>query len=297
MKEYVIISAMNKNTNYIKKALDITKENIILAQPLVIFMIVLSFTLAGLAMQAHKGSYMVFLIANVLLCTAFFAGWFYMVKQGILLNRRVENGEYKDPQDRASASIGLGKEFFPGVGEYFLPMTLTMIIYTAAYVLVLFLGYKAGMHFLPNPHLDVNQIYSMANATPAEIQKYVYSLNLEQLRAINLWMLFMGTIVTVFTFLTMFMFPAVFDKKSEKKELFFFTPFTAFNRNLVFIFKNFLGSIGILLFLFVLNTILSVLGVFFNLNIVLSIVGLIISFYFMTYAIILIFLYYESGKH
>lgn len=290
---------MNSNNNYIQKAFEITKENIILAQPLVIFMIVLSFTLAGLAMQAHKGTYMVFVIANILLCTAFFSGWFYMVKQGILLYRRVENGEFKDPQDRAAASFALGKEFFPGVGEYFLPMTLTMIIYTAAYVLVLFLGYKAGMHFLPNPNLDIDKLTSVANSNPAEIQKYVYSLSYNQLKAINLWMLFIGAIITVFTFLTMFLFPAVYSKnseKTEKSELFLLAPFSAFNKNLVFLFKNFLGSIGIMLFLFFLNAILSVLGVFFNLNIVLSIVGLIISFYFMTYAVVLIFLYYESAK-
>lgn len=285
------------SNNFIQKAFEITKENIILAQPLVIFMIVLSFTLAGLAMQANRASYFVFAVANILLCTAFFAGWFYMVKQGIYLSKRVDNGEYKKPEERAAASLALGKEFFPGVGEFFLPMTATIAIYTLIYAALLFGAYKLGLQLLPHPHVDINKLMTAANSTPVEMQKFVYSLGYDQLKAINLWMLFMGSILCVFTFLTMFLFPAVYDNKSEKKEFFLLVPFLAFWRNLVFLFKNFFGSLGIIVFLFFLNMILSLLSVLFNLNIVLAIVGLIISFYFMTYAIVLIFLYYEDRKN
>ena len=280
---------------YIKKAFGITKDNIILAQPLIIFLIIISFTLAGLSQQTNKILHLLFLGANILLCTAFFAGWFYMIKKAIAHNRKVERDEYKDEQEIAAASFALGKEFFPGVGEYFLGVSLTTVVYVVLYVLLLFACYKFGQQFLPNPHIDMQKFLAAANSTPAEMHKYVYSLSFDQIKAINYWMLFVGGTVSLFTFLTMFLYPALYDK-SEKGLYVLWSPFTAFNRNIVFIFKHFFGSLGIMLFLFFLNIILSILSIVFNLNLILAIVGLIISFYFMTYAVVLIFLYYEENK-
>lgn len=277
---------------YIQKAFNITKNNIIIAQPLVIFMLIITLTSAALTQQTNKIAYIIFAAANVLLCTAFFAGWFYMIKKAVEHNKKVENNEYKDDKEAAEASFALGKEFFPGVGEYFLPMTFTIIAYVVVYALLLFFSYKSGLRFLPHPHINWTEFMTAANSTPMEMQKYVMTLSFDQLKAINLWMLFLGGAASVFAFLTMYLFPAVYDKK----EFFLLTPFSAFNRNLIFVFKNFLGSFAIIVFLFFLNMFLSVLSIFFSINIILAIAGLIISFYFMTYAVVLIFLYYEEKK-
>ena len=129
------------------------------------------------------------------------------------------------------------------------------------------------------------------------MKNFVLSLSFEQIKALNLWIYYIGLSFFIFSFLTLFWFPAVFDINSEKKEFFLFTPFLAFKRNIVFIFKNFLGSFGIMLFLLFLNTILSLFSVIFNLNIILAIIGLLVSFYFMTYVVVLIFLYYETRKN
>lgn len=277
---------------YIQKAFNITKNNIIIAQPLVIFMLIITLTTAALTQQTNKIAYIIFAAANVLLCTAFFAGWFYMIKKAVEHNKKVENNEYKDDKEAAEASFALGKEFFPGVGEYFLPMTFTIIAYVVVYALLLFFSYKSGLRFLPHPHINWTDFMTAANSTPMEMQKYVMTLSFDQLKAINLWMLFLGGAASVFAFLTMYLFPAVYDKK----EFFILTPFSAFNRNLIFVFKNFFGSFAIIVFLFFLNMFLSVLSIFFSINIILAIAGLIISFYFMTYAVVLIFLYYEEKK-
>lgn len=282
-------------SSYIQKAFNITKENIIIAQPLIIFLLIISFTLGALTQQTNKIYYLVFSTANLLLCTAFFAGWFYMIKKAIFHNKRAENNEYRNNEDKIAASNALGKEFFPGVGEHFLSITYTTIVYIIVYGLLMFVSYKAGLELLPNPHVNMQDFMAAANSTPAEMHKYVYSLSFEQLKAMNMWMLFIGGILSAFTFLTMFLFPAVYDKKETGFKM-LLTPFIAFNRNLVFIFKHFIGSLGILIFLFFLNIVFSVLSLLFSINIILSIIGLIISFYFMTYAVVLIFLYYEENK-
>lgn len=282
-------------SSFIQKAFNITKENIIIAQPLIIFLLIISFTLGALTQQTNKIYYLIFSTANLLLCTAFFAGWFYMIKKAIFHNKRAENNEYRNNEDKITASNALGKEFFPGVGEYFLSITYTTIVYVIVYGLLMFVSYKAGLELLPNPHVNMQDFMAAANSTPAEMHKYVYSLSFEQLKAMNIWMLFIGGILSAFTFLTMFLFPAVYDKKETGFKM-LLTPFIAFNRNLVFIFKHFIGSLGILIFLFFLNIVFSVLSLLFSINIILSIIGLIISFYFMTYAVVLIFLYYEENK-
>lgn len=282
-----------ENKNIIQKAFDITKENIILAQPLILYLLAASFTFTGLAMQSNRLAYIVFLITNILLFTAFLAGWFSMIKQGILLNRRIENGEFQKAEDRAAASWDLGKAFFPGVGDYFLQVTLTTLAYVAIFVLLAYVFFKLGQNYLPHHVLNLQKINTLANSSPAEIQKFVYGLSYEQLKAINIWMLYLSSVAFGYTFITLFLFPAIFDQK----ESFWLAPIKSFYRNILFLFKNFLGAVGIILFLLVLNTFISILSVIFNLNIVLSIIGLIISFYFTTYAVVLIFLYYDERKN
>ncbi len=280
---------------YIKKAFEIIKENIVLAQPPIFFMIIFSITFAALAQQTVKLYYIIFSAANIMLCTAFFAGWFYMIKKGIEHHNKAEQGGYKDDKEKASASFSLGKEFFPGVGIYFPQVTYTAGVYAIISVLLAYLSVKFGMHYLTKPDINWTEFMAVANSTPAEMQKYVYGLSFEQLKALNIWMLYLGGIFSAFSFLTMFLFPAVMDS-TEKGFKGLLIPFTAFNKNIVFVFKNFFGVLGIIVFLFFLNIIMSLLSMIFNMNFVLAIIGLILSFYVMTYAVILIFLFYEERK-
>lgn len=284
---------MKPESNFVQKAFELTKDNIILAQPLIVFLILISLTLAGLAQQKNHIAYFIFLVSNILLTTAFFSGWFNMIKAAAENTKKT----FENEQKKAEASMSLLGQFFPGVGEYFLPVSLTIVVFFAIYALLIFVSFDVGTKFLPNPNLDFQKIIALNTAGPMEIQKYVYSLGFEQIKAINYWMLYFFTIASVFSFLTMFWFPAIFDKNKEgKKDFVLYSPFFAFNRNICFLFKNFFPSLGLLIFLFFMNFILSLLGIFFNLNVVLSIVGMILSFYFMTYAVVLIFLYYEE-KH
>lgn len=279
-------------SSYIKKALDITRKNVIIIQPLVLFLIVFTFTTSALFQLAHKITYIVFLTTNILLFTAFLAGWLYMIKKTIEHYQKSENGDYKNDKEEADASLALGKEFFPGVGDFFPAVTFTVLCFVAVYILMMFVSYKSGTYFLPRTDINWTDFMTAANSTPVEMQKYVDSLTYEQIKAINLWILYMGGIGSIFLFLTMYLFPAVFDKKEQ----YFFVPFSAFNRNLVFICKHFWHSVGLIIFLFFLQLIFSILSIFFSMNIIMSIIGLILSFYFITYTIVLIFLYYETQK-
>lgn len=267
---------------FIKKAFIITKENIILAQPLVLYLVIISITMAGLAQVPNKIAYYTFLLANILLTTAFFAGWMYMTAKTIEHSRK----EFEKPEEKSFESVKLIREFFPGVGEFFVPITFAIALYLGGYALVLFLGYKLGTHILPAPDVDFGKM--LTAQTPEQMQKFIMTLSMHQLKVLNIWFAFMGAVSTIYTFLTMFLFPAlIYDSKN---------PFIAFWKNLKFIFKNFLGSLGVMFFLLALNMFISALSVLLNINVILSIIGLVLSFYFMTYCMILIFLYYEEKR-
>ena len=173
----------------IKKAFNITRDNIVIAQPIVIFMIVISLTTGALYQQTNKIAYMVFFVANILLCTAFFSGWFNMIQKTLEHNKKAEKNFYRDDREKAEASFALGKEFFPGVGEYFLPVTFTLVAYVVVYMLLLVAAYKFGMKYLPHPHINWGEFMAAANSTPAQMQKYVASLSFYQLKAMKIWVM------------------------------------------------------------------------------------------------------------
>lgn len=266
----------------IKQAFKVTKDNIILAQPLVLYLVVVSLTSAGLSRVPASPVFSVFFGANILLSTAFFAGWFYMCAKTV----EHEKTEYKSPEEKSIASVKLIKNFFPGVGEYFLSVTSAILLYTGIFAIILYLAFKAGTHFIPNPYINFAKI--MAAQTPAQMQDYIMTLTPVQIKLLNLWFMYMGGVSFVYTFLTMFWFPAlIFDTKN---------PFSAFWKNLKFIFKNFFGALGIVAYLYFMNFIVSAINAVSGVNIVLSIISLVVTFYFMTYCIVLIFLYYGEKR-
>ena len=140
--------------------------------------------------------------------------------------------------------------------------------------------------FLHNPHIDFAKI--MAAQTPAQMQDYLMTLKPVQIKLLNLWFIYLGGISFVYTLLTMFWFPAMlFESKN---------PFLALWANFKFVFRNFFGSLGIVSYLFLMNFVVSGINALSGINIVLSIISLVITFYFMTYCLVLLFLYYGEKR-
>ena len=271
-----------------KKAFTLTKENIMIAQPLIIYLLVISITSGALYLQTNKTAFVIFLISNFFLSTAFFAGWFKVVKKTVEVSRV----NYEKEEDKNAASMDTIKEFFPGVSEYFISVSAAFIIYFAIGVFIVFLGYKLGTAYLPSPDLNFNKLMAVSAQSPAEMQKFVMSLSMTQLKAINIWVMYIAGLSLLFNFITLFIFPALYN--IEKKT--FFTPFIALWKNITFIFRNFFGAAAVLICLACLNILVSMVNAVFSINIILTIIAYIIAFYYLTYCVVLVFLYYEEKK-
>lgn len=271
----------------IKKAFDITRENIIIIQPFIIYMLVNSITSVGLMRQTNRVAFIVFFIANFLLTTAFLAGWFYMVKKTVEQSKV----EYDRKKDKMAASFDLIKEFFPGVGAYFIPVTVVCTLIFCVVFAICYLGlFDLGLNYLKANDVHVGQIVHSALQSQDAMEKYLNSLTFSQLKAINFVVMASVGCFLGLGFLTMFWFPALINTNGWA------SPFCSFIENLKFIFKNFIGIVGIVCFLAFLNFLMLMINAIFSVNIILSIIALFIMFYYSTYYIILIFLYYDEKK-
>lgn len=274
---------------YFQKAFKITNENIILTTPLVFFLLLFSVYL-GLSQNAPSNvlSEILLLITILFMISAFFAGWFFMVKKAIELDKQ----EFIIDEDKAKASFNLIKEVPLGIGEYFLSFIGALLLYVGLLLLLLFIGYQVGMHFIGNAGLSFDEIKT-AMTSQETLKIFVESLSKEQLAKLNLWnFLFMG-VMGVYYFITMF-WPAQIVLKTKN-------PLIAFFKSLKFTFKNFLSAVILFVYISIINFMISLIVSYSTMKPAVSfipmiayLVSMLLYFYFVVYVIVLIFLYYDG---
>ena len=97
----------------IKDAFLITKNKIIVLQPLILFLLIMTFAVLPLkALNGNPVAFYAVLLNIILLTVAFCCGWFGIIKKTVL------NFDFESPSKHGSAEdLALLKEFFPSVGE------------------------------------------------------------------------------------------------------------------------------------------------------------------------------------
>ena len=273
---------------YFTKAFKITNENIILATPLVLFLFLFSIYI-GIAQSApnNAASAILLLLTILFMLSAFFAGWFYMVKKAVDLDKQ----EFIIDEDKAKASFSLIKELTVGVGDYFLSFIGAFVLYVALFGLIFFVGYQLGMHFIGKVDLNINEL-RMAFGSTETMKTLVSSLSTQQLLKLNQWNMHILCLMSVYSFITMFW---AADIVTQNKN-----PLFAFFNSIKFIFKNFLPSIILFVYLSVVNFTVSMINALAMINPITYFISMLIYFYFFVYVVVLIFLYYErenQSKH
>lgn len=270
---------------YFGQAFKITNENIILTTPLVLFLLLLSVYL-GFAQNAPETaiSAVLLLITIILMLSAFFAGWLFMVKKAIDLSKE----EFIIEEEKAKASFKLIKEIPIGIGEYFLSFTATIFLYSGLLLLFLFIGYQIGLHFIGKIDLNLTQL-KIALESPTAMKSMIASMTKEQLIKLNEWNLLLFGTASTFSFLTLF-WPAQIIMKNKNS-------FIAFFQSVGFLFKNFLAAIILFLYISFINFIISLINTIAVINPILYFISMLLYFYFIVYIVVLIFLYYDSEQN
>lgn len=267
---------------YFGKAFKITNENIILATPLVLFLLLLSIYI-GVAQNAPVNilSASLLSITTVLMVSAFFAGWLYMVKKAIDLDKQ----EFIAEDDKAKASFSLIKEFPIGIGEYFLSFIGLLVIYVLLFLLVTYITYLLGMHFIGKVGINLGEL-KIALGSATAMKSLISSLSTEQLQKLNAWNFLYMMMTATYSFLTMFWGAEITFRTKNALRAFF--------RAIKFTFKNFLSALVLFIYVSFINFIISFINALSTVNPILYFISMIIYFYFLVYIVVLIFFYYDQ---
>lgn len=274
---------------YFTKAFKITNDNIILTTPLVLFLLLTSiyFEVAQHA-PANIFSLILLIVTILFMFSAFFAGWFYMVKKAIELDKK----EFIIDEDRAKASFDLIKEFPAGVGEFFLSAIGGIILYSLLLIGLSAIAYLIGVHFAGKINLSPTELKMILNSL--ESKALIASLSPEKLAKLQIWYTIFAATVTTHHFITMFLGIEIVSGNKN--------PLSAFFKTIVFTVKNFFGVILLFIYTNVVGILVSLIinGVMFLKaipSIILVLGSMLLYFYFIVYVIVLVFLYYDSEKN
>lgn len=220
------------------------------------------------------------LLTIVLMISAFFAGWFYMVKKAIDLDK----GEAIIDEEKSKASFLLLKEIPIGIGEYFPSFIGAFILYCGLILGVMLITYAVGIHFIGKLSLTLEQLRSAMDSSAA-MKSLVTSMPVAELAKLNAWNLLVLFVSVFFSFITM-LWPVQIIKDTKN-------PLLAFFKSIKSIFKNPLGAVVLFIYISFVNFVISFVNAISTLNPILYFFSMLIYFYFLVYIVVLVFLYYD----
>lgn len=269
----------------INKAFLLLKENIIIIQPLIFYLLLIGFISRPISFGLQQNFSSILAIVTVFLFTsAFLAGWFYIVKIAISMKNEV----YETPEEKNLAALSLLKQFFTGVGEYFVPMVFGLLLYSIVLAGLSVLAYKFGLQHIGKFELTPSIVKLINTGSYSDIYNFMNSNSVSKQSIMRLlyWGSYISFLSITFSFITMYYGAAIiYDTKN---------PFMAVVLNFKFLFLNLWGSIVIFLFLSLLNMTISMINMFSAMNIILYVISLLFMFFYMSYYVMLVFLYYEE---
>ncbi len=257
-----------------QKIIELTNKYIVLTTPLILYSLFSSIYIT-ISVNGGKLINLIFAVLLFFLMTgAFFAGWFNMIKLAITN----QNRDY---------SNSLLKEFISGVGEYFLPSLVGVLVIFIISVLALIISYHIGMQTIGDLGIPADVLSGIKNNT-IDPKTFITGLSAEQLIKINLWNLLVLANIAIAYFLCFLYMPALFLKNKN--------PIIAFWISLKDLFsKKIFHSFGIFISIFVLNFLISMFSTIFSENLFIHFILTLLNFYFITAVGVGVFYYYYNN--
>ena len=279
----------------IKNSFKILIKNSALMQPIVFFVLFLLFfnMFMGMKVLVNPNMGIIFIVLSVLIFSAFLSGWLYMIKYAID-NYRVFAKNEADYEEKVRKNnldtikkvfetdyaemvgrynVDTLKKFFIGVGEYFLPVILFTILCIIISNLLILAGQKA---------LNISDLTFLTKGLAAQTVQDLPKISIKQ----TLFLLYIDGITFIFHFLTLFWLPEIFYKSKNVLAALF--------GSMGFLFKNFLTSIGLYLFLVFCFFAFMIITFITSFIPFMPLVMFLILLYLFNYSFILIFMTYKG---
>jgi len=266
----------------IKEAFKVTNNSIIITIPLVLFVYILdlytNFSKAGIdnAIKLLLAS-----LTVTFMIVVFCSGWFYMVKKAIELSKKV----FIRDSDSSRETIKLYQTMIQGIGDYFMPFLFTYIILFIVQMILFPLVYYIGVNIIGN--FDDSLLQSLQTISADNSGQYLIDmLSPEQIVFLGKWSLLFLISFSIVVFLLMLWIPEIIYKTKN--------PLKALWYSWCKLFKNFISSVKIYLFLWVIGLVLLFLNTFSLINPFIYILISVLMYYYTVYSAILIFMYYDK---
>lgn len=270
-----------------KKSFSILFNNLIFIQPLLllflIFTAVLSYSLVKLVLFFPVN--IIFFITLFMLCVAFFTGWIYINKCGIL-----SYNEKDSKEEIAFKSLQNFKKFFEGVGSGFFNVLFISVFNFLLYFSIIFAASKILTHYIGIPEFLSDMKLILSFTSNDEFIRYFQSVSLHDMKCFLLWFGVINILSVIMNYFAVLMYASYsFDNKN---------PFMTLINSIKFFFLNIIPSIGIMLYTYLLYILLNVVSsLLVPGSISFAVLTILLTLYF-NYCIILIFdYYYEKNKN
>lgn len=269
---------------FLKDSINITNNSIILAIPLIIFILILDLYTAY-ANPNTLPKVLLALVTILFMFGVFFAGWFYMVKEAIDISKKV----FVLDTDRAKAILDLFKTIPEGIGKFALPfiglcLIFTILIQFVATPIVFFLGIKLIGQLDASTLQNIQEIASDPNIT-SNANLLLDKVSPEFLVYMGKWSLLLMAVTSIISYLLMLWVPEVIYCTKN--------PFIALFKSIGKLFKDFTTTIRLFFILWFIGFVLLFLSTFTMLNPITYILMSIIMFYYLVYYVVVIFLYFD----
>ena len=272
-----------------KNALKITNNSIILTIPLILFVYILD--LYSMFTRYSVDSVPKIILASLtvmFMFVVFCSAWFYLVKKIVDLSKKV----FVMDTDRSKATFHLLRSMPEGIGEYFLSFLGVYFIFFVIQILVTPVVYALGIKLIGTTDAtSLQSIQTLALGASASnssnITLFVDKMTPEQLVFFGKWSLLLMLTTSVLMYLLMLWIPEIIYNTKN--------PLTALVKSIVKLFKDFLNTFRIYLILWILGFLLLFFNTFSMINPLLYLVMCVLMFYYITYAVVVIFLYYDKN--
>lgn len=268
--------------NILVESFNILKSNLIVIQPFIFFMLVISLFISPISYKnGVTPAMMVFLVSIFALVCAFLAGWFQLFQAAIRNYRK----DLKD-DEKSLVSFSVLREFFPAVGRFFIPISIAVLLYCGLLFFVLKFALIMGQNFIGIP--ESFKVDNLLQIFGDEKKAYAFisALSESDKMKISQWNILTLFVTGAYSYVTMFWFPAiVMNGENAFKAL--VTGFKAvFSRPSI--------TFGIFIFYWLLNFISSIIGSMLPGNFIVQLLNLMFMIFVMNYFIMAVFVYFED---
>ena len=261
-------------SNIFKKSFNMTMKNPYIMLLLVVYLLVVASVFPILFFKL--GQFAAILL--ILLTSAFFAGWFGMIK---FIVSYKETGNLEEDMKNQFSSFK--NEFFSSIPNYILPLIFYMLLFAGVISLILFLADK----FIGQENELLNQVAAMTGNQDV-LYNFITTLPAETKLVIIKRCIFIYSALVLCFYLTFYSIPALYFQKGSN-------PLSGLLNGIRTLYKKPFKSIGLFILILIANILLTffeaIAAYYSN---ILMFIAFIIRIYFAAFIVVLIFSVYEK---